>query len=331
MARKSIIKCPLDFVSVPPLEKNFQNIHAKFDVLHHTIISYAVQPEALQRFIHDRYTCETFTDVDGADKALLSVVISQSTPARLNRLEKFIDPPPYTSVSYRCLVMDKVFWYRSSWNFAAFMKSLFYSKFSRKVYGLPLFHAQVDLNQRFDMDLMRYTQFDVASDGENGVGKLNISIEDTGTPLLEAPPYVGFDTNESMLAALALPCETVTRGEGNCLYRQGAQCTPFSPSVGHLKQCTAMSYITDTLGIPDMEATKPHSVLLQYRVEDMQTLEVETFVEDENDPHNASQNTGMSARIQRKAMNRAFAFRDHLRDKYYAGEEARGNGADTKP
>ena len=324
--RRKIIKAPFDFATLPPLETDPRRIQGTFDVLHHAIVTYALDPKCLQRFIHNRYSCEAFTDSSGAEKAFFSIAISQSTPHRLGRLERFIDRPPFNCVSYRCFVTDKLYWQNSCWQFGTFLKSLFYCRFPRTIYGLPLFNAKVSIDQKFDMKNMRYDKYHVTSDGVDHIGKLDMELEDTGVPLLEAPTFEGFDTNESMISALLMPNEYVTRGQGQLLYRQGTQCLPFHPSVGKLKSCKSLSFLCDNMGLGDIDLQHPHSVVLQHSVENMQTLAIEARVEEENDPHIGSQGPGMATRVQRKAMNRAFTFRDELRDKAYVeSEEARAD------
>ena len=321
MSQKRIIKAPFNFASLPPLETDSQKIHGTFDMQHHAIVTYALDPKSLERFMHKRYACEKFTDSSGAEKGLFSIAISQSTPHRLSRIERFFDRPPFNCVSYRALTQDKIHWQNSCWQFGTFLKSLFYCRFPRITYGMPLFNAPVHIDQKFDLANMRYEKFHVTTDGVDNIGKLDIELEDTGVPLLEAPVFEGFDSNESMLSALCMPQEYVTHGAGTTLYRQGTQCLPFHPSVGKLKRTKALSFLCDTMGLGDIDLEHPHSVLLQHRVENTQTLSVEVSIEEENDPHAGSNSSNVTDRVTKKAMNRAFAFRDEIRDRAYADAE----------
>jgi len=319
MTKRSAIRCPLDWSVLIPLEKRPDFITSQFHVKHHAIITYAADPFLLEKFFHHRFTSETFADDAGKEHAFVSIVISQCEPLQQSRLQRWIDPGPYGCVNYRCMVQDKVFWRRSSWQFGTFVKSLYYCRLPRQVHGLPMYNAKVDLDVEFDQTKSRYSKFNIDCRGEGGVGPLRLQLRDTGVPVLQAPPFEGFDSNESMLAALVFPTEYITRGEGNWVYRQPTQCTPFHPTVGVLEGTPQVGFLTETLQIGVDLSKPPHSVLLQDVVEDVQALQIEAHVEDENEPHSGTLSgvSGVNDRIQRKAMNRNISFRDGIRDKVY--------------
>ena len=211
-----------------------------------------------------------------------------------------------------------MFWCRSSWQFGTFLKSWYHCRIPRVVYGLPLFDAAVGIDAKFNEKEEKYDHYVAKCDGQNGVGKLDLQISDTGQRLLDSPTLEGFDCNESSLCALAFPTEYVTRGEGNWVYRQAVQCVPFHPNVGKLQGIPELPFLTEQLELDQaVDLSNPHSVLLQHTVEDVQALTLESHVEDDNEPNSASAVSGVDDRIQRRAMNRSFRLQGEIREKTY--------------
>eukprot|EP00759_Apiculatamorpha_spiralis_P012891 PhF_6_TR19741/c0_g1_i1/m.28807 len=320
MSRKVLLRCPLDWSIVLPPERNPDFIMSRFRATHHAILTYPVPPELLEKFFHHRFTCEAYANDEGVESALLSVVVSVCHPSNVGWLQRTIDPGPFGCINYRVVIQDKVFWRRSSWQFGTFTKSFYYSRIPRTVYGLPLYDAKVNVDAVFNKEQNKYSKFDVTCDGEKGIGMVNLSFKDTGETLLTAPTLEGFESNESALSMLALPTEFVTRGEANWVYRQHIQCTPFHPNVGELIGTPSIPFLTEQLGLTSLDLSKPHSVLLQDEVEDLVALQIESHIEDENEPNGVTafvNPQGINNRIQSKVMTRATKFRDNVRGKSY--------------
>eukprot|EP00760_Papus_ankaliazontas_P033862 PhM_4_TR6767/c0_g1_i1/m.31778 len=330
--QRSVIRCPLDWSVIAPFDK--KHVMSRFTARHHAVINYTVDPRYIEKYFHSRFTSEAFTDTNGAEHAFVSVVISHTEVPKqhMGFVQRMIDPGPFPCVSYRALIQDKVVWKRTTWQFGTFLDSLYYSRIPRTVYGLPLFNAPVSIDTVFDDRRVAYSKFHVHSPGEKGIGAIDISLEDLGVGLLDgnAPVLDGFDNNESAFAALGIPAEYVTRGEGNWVYRQASQCTPFCPNLANVVGTPQIPYLTESLGLPIDTAT-PHSAWVQDEVHDLQSLMIEAHVEDDNEPNSGSNMAGASGpsggihdRIQRKAMNRAERMKSDIRQKVYADNEGKG-------
>ena len=305
----------------PPQETSPRLIQSRFHAKHHAIITYTVPPSRLEKFLHSRYTCSVYKTEKAEEWAFLSLVISSCAPKQNSKIQQWLDPGPFSCINYRSLVQDMVFWQRSSWQFGTCLNSLFYRRIPRAVYGLPLFHSDVKIDAEFNESKQRYLRYEVQATSDQNIGNLRLSVKDTGKPLLESPLFEGFDNNESMLGALAFPGEYVTRGEGNWVYRQIVQSTPFHPTVGTLCELPHIPFFTKQFGLSDLDLANPHSILLQQEIENLQALTLESHVEDDNEPNSASQTYGINDRIQRRAMNRNFRFRDEIREKAYRALE----------
>lgn len=264
---------------------------------------------------------------------LVTMIVGNNIPAKQSRLEKWLDPAPHPTLSMRVMVVDRIYWQRTSWLAGSICKSLCWGRLPQKIFSINLdYKHAVNISGGdgdpskasagcqplvFDAAAQRYTspyQVDVP-----GLG-FKLKLEDTGKTLFDASSRVvdGFLDNESALHRLALSREVNMLGLGGSVYRQTLWSSPSLPNVCRVVECEFGSLFERYFGCSPVG--EPVAAWLVDSVDKTLIYQMEGEVEDENEPNSATTygDRSLTERVQKKAMNRYNGFRDDIRRKTYS-------------
>ncbi|CAD2218439.1 hypothetical protein, conserved [Angomonas deanei] len=239
-----------------------------------------------------------------------------------------IDPLPYTTVSLRCLVVDRIHWQRTSWLAGSICSSYCYGMIPNKIFSIELDYKrpvfinggeeeeaegkapQTNNNKKkeiqYDFEKGQYTTpYQVEIPGHD----FRLTLQDTGTSLfnvnldwkeekekdsfeLHNKVVDGFVENESALHRLGLSREVNMIGLGGSVYRQTLWSTPSLPNIARPhpnKKKNSIQYGSLFRHYFGCDPVGP-PVALWLVNEIPQTLiyQMEGEVEDENDPNSAT-------------------------------------------
>lgn len=212
-------KASIDHLVMQPLDVN--TLTSSFRAAHVSMLCFFVPAAALQEKLHKRYEVEVIAeDPNGTSYGVATLVTSLIHPLtpRRSLLERIWDPPPFGSVSFNIMSVDRTHWQRSSWCQATYINSLSFGRLPRSLFGLNNHLHTVSVDAQFDEKTQTYTRYNVQVEGQ----RLRFGLQDTGLGLLDprTPVVPGFLDNESALRALGMRSEVVMRGHGGLLYRQ---------------------------------------------------------------------------------------------------------------
>lgn len=338
------IHAPIDQLVMQPTDMEF--VKARTTAINGCIVSWLLPVASLQQFCHPRYEIEAIAEhPEHGRLGLLTVCASMNRLLHPGWLDRILDGGEWQpSLSLRVNVMDRVHWQRTYWGIRSYCKSRRWGSIPRRVLGIDLNNNDaVEIDTEFvpapaapaavsgqappngaaatAPRVGRYARFNVAIPTLD----LELQFADTGVDVLapEAPPVLGFTDNESALRILAMARETNTYGEAGMVYRQPYFATPVMPSVANVR-IVRDGFFLKELKTP-LVLQEPIAAWLINEVEEIKLYREEASVEEENEP-NTSTHFGdktLHNRVQQKAMNRYFAFREEVRQKSYADIEGR--------
>ena len=316
------IQCPIDHLVMQSVDNS--QVIRRVTAWDTCMITWLLPTSVVQRLAHPRYEVEGIADhMEHGQLGFLTFVASQNSVLDPSWSERFWEPKPQPSASIRMTVVDRVHWQRTLWAIRSYSGSTTWGKIPKHVFGMDLNDqtaVTIDAkynegNQQYDFYRLKIPHF-----------KLDIGLEDSGVGVLHPtnPIVPGFQDNESALRILAMGRETNFRGYGGMVYRQPFWASPAHPNVAKMSaDSTVDEFLKSEANVASLGP--PVAAWVIRHVPEIKLYQVEAQVEDENEPHSASHygDKSLSDRVQRKAMNRYFNFRDEVRDKAYSDIEGR--------
>ena len=167
------------------------------DLLHFTLITYALPVERLRPHIHPRFDIPTFP-INGQQLALMSAVPFLDADFHLYRLAPFVKMR-FAQTNYRVYVVDRETGEHCVWFFGTTLGS-WAVHIARTLWHIPWHHARYEVDCFYNPSCRAYDhyRFSVQSDWASA----EIELEDTGEPMPLTP---GFSTLDEQILILTHP------------------------------------------------------------------------------------------------------------------------------
>ena len=231
---------------------------AETTLLHFGVVTYLVDPSALQRHLHPRFEPDCIVTDGSGPQALVSVVTF------LDRDFRFVAWPWFKSnfgqTNYRSYVTDRVTGDHVAWFFGTCLDSLSVVV-PRFVWRLPWHSARMAFDCRYDEQAGRYISFNVETRSRWAPARLE--IEDSG----EAPfQLAGFPDLEAGLVLLTQPARGFFFRQDGALGSYSIWHDRLRPTVGIVK-VAEYTLLQRLELVPKGDCGKVHSVLIQRSVD----------------------------------------------------------------
>ncbi|MEP6962924.1 MAG: DUF2071 domain-containing protein, partial [Acidobacteriota bacterium] len=221
------------------------------------IVTYCVEPDALRKHLHPRFTPDLIRTEEGEERALISVVTFLDRDFRFANL-----PWPkycFGQTNYRAYVIDRETGEHVVWFFGTCLDSWTVA-IPRHLWKLPWHRAKMDFQCRYDEQLRRYAHYAVRTSSQWAPAEL--TFDDSG----KAPErLIGFSNLEAGLVLLTHPLRGYFfRRDGSLggysIWHERVLPTMATPTVARFP-------VLDRLGlVPAGELAQVHSVMVQRRI-----------------------------------------------------------------
>lgn len=221
------------------------------------IVTYAVEPERLRPYVHERFQLDCIETDDGP-RALVSVVPFEDRDFRFVRLPQFRFS--FGQTNYRAYVVDRRTSRRCVWFMGTTLGS-WAVVIPRLVWRLPWHRGEVRFECRWDEAQSRYVRYRVTT--RAGWAPLTLDLGDTGLPPAHLP---GFADLRAAYTVLTHPLRGFYRRQDGALGTYSVWHQRMRPTVGTVR--SAEVGLLDRLGLVSRgEQRQPHSVLIQRDIE----------------------------------------------------------------
>ncbi len=248
---------PLTFDADRLARKSPSGIDVDTSLLHFSIITYFIDPQAARELIHPRFDLLTIPHGEG-EAGLLSVVPFVDRDFRFARF-----PWPtwaFAQTNYRIYVVDRETGEHAVWFLGTSLDSISVT-IPRYLWKLPWHRAHIEFDCTFDQSASRYERYRMTA--SNSWADADVELHDTG----EAPKQLrGFDDLETGMIVLTHPSL-------GYYYRRDGRLGSYSIWHERLKATVgtvqnARFDLIDSLGLASSgDASAVHSVLLQHEVD----------------------------------------------------------------
>jgi hypothetical protein len=236
--------------------------HKPLDVVtklkHFAIVTYTVNPQALQAQLHPRFVPDTIRLPDGSEQALVSVVPFQDEDFH------FVALPllqfAFGQTNYRAYVRDRVTGQRAVWFFGTTLDSASVL-IPRHLWKLPWHRGRIRFDCHFDSNKQAYRTYRMWTRSDWAPAELE--VEDTGAPITMLS---GFEDLEQGMVLLTHPLRGFFYRRDGALGSYTIWHDRLVPTYGSCKR--ARFPLLDRLGlVPLADHDRPHSILLQHETE----------------------------------------------------------------
>jgi hypothetical protein len=236
--------------------------HRALDVVtklrHFAIVSYAVEPAALRRQLHQRFDPDCVTLEDGREAALISVVPFLDVDFHFAAL-----PWPrwtFGQTNYRAYVRDRATGERAVWFFGTTLDSASVL-IPRYLWRLPWHRGRIRFACELDAATGTYRRYAMRTEG--GWAPVTLELEDTGLAVDALP---GFADLETGMVLLTHPLRGYFHRRDGRLGSYSIWHDRLRPTVA---RCLRAEFpLLEQLGlVSPEEQARPHSVLLQPETE----------------------------------------------------------------
>lgn len=237
-----------------PLRTPTSGIDVVTTLAHFAIVTYAVEPAALRKHVHERFELDCITRSDGTRQALISVVPFLDLDFRLAAV-----PWPkwrFGQTNYRAYVTDSETGEHMAWFFGTSLDTPFVIV-PRSAWRLPWHRGRIEFDVTYDQELGRHTSYRMST--RSAWAPAELELTDSGEPVTQLE---GFADLQAGMQLLTHPMQgAFYRSDGRLggyrIWHERMQ-----PTLGH---ATRASFpLLERLGlVADGELERIHSVMMQ--------------------------------------------------------------------
>ena len=243
-----------DLLTCPPVRGR----DVKATLEHFAIVSYAVPPDRVRRYVDPMFDLDCFSGAQGEPLVWVSMVPFEDQDFRFAAVPwlRF----RFGQTNYRTYVIDRSTGRRAVWFFGTTLDS-WTVVVPRHFWKLPWHRGRIQFDCGYDANAARYKHYRMTTTSD--WAPVELELRDLGTPITALD---GFPNLDAGLVALTHPLIGV-------YHRRDGRLGTYT--IWHDKlHCTAGRVVNARIGLFDRlgivlyaEQSKPHSVLIQHHTE----------------------------------------------------------------